>query len=323
LNEYARSTASAYQFQQLVAQALPNLLDSNEITQEPVLPDGLHPDFIVMLSDGTHAIVETKLITPTTQHRIRNAIRQLLDYADRYEQINGLTPRLFLAVPEVLSDRYRDLLASEHIDLIDGPAIRRAAAESDYPPFLARDEDAQPESLTTAAQNLLDGLDKILPGKKQWSHYQNHMRDTLAFLLCPPLNLPITESANISGINRRDIILPNYAPGEFWAYMRSCYEAHYIVVDAKNYSNKVSKNAVLQLANYLSPHGAGLFGVIATRTGDDRGAEITRREQWLLHRKMIVILNDEDVRQMIKFRATDIDPAEVIRQRIEDFRLGF
>jgi hypothetical protein len=85
--------------------------------------------------------------------------------------------------------------------------------------------------------------------------------------------------------------------------MRTHYGAHYVVVDAKNYRGDVPKNAVLQVANYLSAHGAGLFGVIACRNGGDRSAEITRREQWALHRKMIVIINDDDdLRQMISNR---------------------
>jgi hypothetical protein len=94
--------------------------------------------------------------------------------------------------------------------------------------------------------------------------------------------------------------------------MRTHYGAHYVVVDAKNYRGDVPKNAVLQVANYLPAHGAGLFGVIACRNGGDRSAEITRREQWALHRKMIVIINDDDdLRQMISNKASGVNPCDV------------
>jgi hypothetical protein len=52
-------------------------------------------------------------------------------------------------------------------------------------------------------------------------------------------------------------------------------------------------------------------------------AEVTRREQGVMHRKMIVILNDTDMRQMFKTHADGQDAAEVVRQKIEDCRLGF
>jgi hypothetical protein len=38
---------------------------------------------------------------------------------------------------------------------------------------------------------------------------------------------------------------------------------------------------------------------------------------------MVVVLNDADLRQMFGFSAAGQDPSEVIRQKIEDFRLGF
>ena len=95
------------------------------------------------------------------------------------------------------------------------------------------------------------------------------------------------------------------------------------MVDAKNYTGNVKKKEILQIANYLSLHGAGQFGIVISRTGGDKSAELTRREQWIIHRKMIVLLNDDDMRQMISLRAANVDPAELIRQKIEDFRLGF
>jgi len=41
-----------------------------------------------------------------------------------------------------------------------------------------------------------------------------------------------------------------------------------------------------------------------------------------MHGKLIVGLHDDDVRQMVRTRLADNDPAELVRQKIEDFRLG-
>jgi hypothetical protein len=46
------------------------------------------------------------------------------------------------------------------------------------------------------------------------------------------------------------------------------------------------------------------------------------REQWVQHNKLIIGLDDEDVRQMLTTKMAAGDPAELIRQKIEDFRLG-
>jgi len=100
------------------------------------------------------------------------------------------------------------------------------------------------------------------------------------------------------------------------------YGADYIVVDAKNYKNAVSKTQVLQIANYLKPHGAGLFGVIVSRNGVDRGGELTIREQWMANRKMIIVLTDSDMEAMLLAASSGGQPDKVIGQVIQDFRLS-
>jgi hypothetical protein len=46
------------------------------------------------------------------------------------------------------------------------------------------------------------------------------------------------------------------------------------------------------------------------------------REQWVHYSKLIVGLSDEDVVQMVRIKTGGGDPAELVRQKIEDFRLG-
>lgn len=106
-------------------------------------------------------------------------------------------------------------------------------------------------------------------------------------------------------------------------HVRNTYEAHFVVVDAKNYSGPVKKRAVIDIGNYLTKHGTGLFGILVTRNSSDRGADITRREQWFMHQKLIIIINDDDLRQMWTMAENGDDPAQHILQKIEDFRIAF
>lgn len=68
--------------------------------------------------------------------------------------------------------------------------------------------------------------------------------------------------------------------------------------------------------------GLGLFGMTITRKGMDRAGAYTCREQWMLHNKMIITLNDSDVLQMLESKKMGADPEDLVRQKIEDFRLG-
>jgi hypothetical protein len=81
------------------------------------------------------------------------------------------------------------------------------------------------------------------------------------------------------------------------------------------------KREILQVANYLNPRGTGLFALIVARKEPDETARWICREQWVLHGKLIVGLGDDDVTQMVRTKMAGNDPAELIRQKIEDFRL--
>ncbi|MCX0450289.1 hypothetical protein, partial [Aeromonas veronii] len=140
---------------------------------------------------------------------------------------------------------------------------------------------------------LLDRLKSYKPGRKDCYLYQSLVGDILEHIFSPPLNKPLPELSDKIKANRRDFIMPNYSSEGFWYYIREKYSADYIVVDAKNYSRKVKKNDVLQIANYLKPHGVGKFGLIFSRNGGDAtGCEHTLREQWMVHEKMIIVLDD-------------------------------
>jgi hypothetical protein len=81
--------------------------------------------------------------------------------------------------------------------------------------------------------------------------------------------------------NRRDYILPNYAlDGGFWQFMRNHYSAHYVVAEVKNVRGRgPGKRRILQVANYLNPHGTGLFALVVARREPDDTARWVCREQ--------------------------------------------
>jgi hypothetical protein len=179
-----------------------------------------------------------------------------------------------------------------------------------------------PQADSHVGARLVEHLTKTRVGKADWPLYQKLCGNILSYLFCPPLEVPVLESRTASGVNRRDIVLSNYAVDGFWRFMHRAYQAEYVVVDAKNLAQRVRKGEVLQLANYLSFAGTGLFGMILTRKGEEPSSVEVRREQWRTHRKMILVLSDIDIHQMISNRRAGVGAEEVVRQHIEELRLS-
>lgn len=266
-------------------------------------------------------MVECKRTAFFTERRLREAIAQIHAYSKA-----GHFDAYALAFPGRLSPELQQILASEKIELWDIDFIAGTFAEqikdSPHSNFKSLFLSVVPVDERSQETKLLEKIKACQPGKTDWSDYQRIIGQVFERLFCPPLQAPLSESADAARINRRDFVFPNYADTGFWRFLREMYKADYIVVDAKNYKMAVGKHQILQIANYLKPHGAGMFAIIATRVGADRAAFLTIREQWMAHHKMILVLDDESLKAMLLAASSGGDATKVIGQLIEDFRLS-
>jgi hypothetical protein len=264
-------------------------------------------------------IIECKGQSVLSGPRLVSVIAQLSDYA----KIGG-EARVVLAFPGRASDQALQEFAQRGIEVWDIDKIADLfgdqIAATDDPYFTALFLNTRARA--TPQEKFINELKGCPAGHDGWVDYQKLIGRILSDLFCPPLALPLEEHADATRANRRDFVFPNYAPDGFWQFVRTRYSADYIVVDAKNGKGKITKTHVLQIANYLKEHGVGTFGIILCRDGIEAGAKVTMREQWLLHNKMIIALNDSDLENMLLAKAAGGEPTTVISDRIQEFRLS-
>lgn len=265
--------------------------------------------------------IEIKYTTAMTIDRIKFII-------DRFKPIKEINRNIkcVLLFPGKLTERVSQLLVENNIEIWDIEYItthfKNEIVQTDHPIFKALFTNSINSYDKNEEYILIEKLEACKPGKENWSGYQKLIGEILSFLFSPPLLQPLSEKSDALKVNRRDFIFPNYCDTGFWAYLRSRYCADYIVVDAKNYNQKVTKKEILQMANYLKCHGTGLFGMIIARYGISESAIYTLREVWAIEKKLIIILQDNDIEQMLLEKISKRDPENVIRQKIEDFRLS-
>jgi hypothetical protein len=168
---------------------------------------------------------------------------------------------------------------------------------------------------------LIESLKEINPGKVDWSKFQHKIFEILEYLFCPPLEIPHYELADFDSRNRRDIIFENDSNVGFWRTIREFYQGFYIVVDAKNYSKPLTKRPIIDISHYLKSYGCGLFGMIICREGSGGASEHAIKEQWIGSKKMIIVLSDEDLIEMLNIKKEGGAPDQIIRKKIADFRM--
>lgn len=278
-------------------------------------------DITARSKDGKTWLIECKNASSFTPDRMHQAIQQI----ESYKSVTNFD-RYVLAFPGLMSEGQTASLSSHGIESWDAHTLaKKFKSEIEavpHPIFHMLLASMGPATRETPEQAFIEKLKACKGGKEFWSDYQKLIGQILEHLFCPPLETPISELSDHDGVNRRDWIIPNYADQGFWNFVREKYHADYIVIDAKNYKAQISKNQVLQMANYLKIHGAGMFAIVVTRVGADKSALLTIREQWMANRKMILVLNDEDIEAMLLAKSASGNPEKVIGQAIERFRLS-
>lgn len=251
-------------------------------------------------------IVETKSPLAMTEQGIESAIRQLKYYRDIYPDAHFI-----LAVPTVFAEEYRQRVRAAGFTLWDSETLRLDIPDGSLPVNAVQD----------IYDELIDKLKNCQPGFENWQVYQKLVGEILAALFCPPLDAISEQNSDANRANRRDFIILNYADCGYWPYLQHRYKAEFIVVDAKNSAKKVEKKDILQVAYYLKEKGAGLFGLIFSRCGVNESAERHLQDIWQNENKMIIVLNDSDVEQMLLSRQSGNDPCRLIIEKIQEFRL--
>ncbi|MUG85699.1 HNH endonuclease [Paenibacillus timonensis] len=269
--------------------------------------------------NGETLLIECKAASTFSDRRLDDVIKQLLIYQ------NSTPKKRVLAFPGELTalqmDRISDLKWLEVWDLNKIAALFSQQLKT-IESYELRDVLMSVHLEATIEDRLMQSLKSCIPGRANWSSYQKICTSIFEHLFCPDLGRPIVELSDTAKANRRDIIMANYCESGFWKFMANRYGADFIVVDPKNYSAKVTKDCVLQMINYLKAYGPGMFGIISSRKGPKESAVHTQREVWMAQSKLIIFIDDSDYEQMLLLKKNGNNPEEVIKQKIEDFRLG-
>lgn len=312
------------EFERFLAGILSAHPDYSDVRADPRIGQNLRPDLtVVRKRDRTkeRLVIEVKTAPFMRPNLIENTIRQIDTYRNA-----GSFDSAILVFPGRLRERDRAAFENARIEVWDLDHVATTFANE-----IQLDPDAplsrlfsQSESAPrrTEADRLIGRLRDCPAGKSHWVEFQRIVKDAFEYLFVPPLKRVIGESADASGANRRDVILPNHAPDGFWKSMQDTYKADYIVVEAKNYKHPIAKAPALQAANYLKPHGAGMFAIIVARNGVNRSSMEVIREQWTTYGKMIVPVTGDDIEEMLRMKGAGNSPEEFLVTVIRDFRLS-
>jgi hypothetical protein len=183
------------------------------------------------------------------------------------------------------------------------------------------DETLENTYVDNRAKTLLKELQICSSGKKMWREYESLIKDVFSYLFVPPLDNPDVHCRTIDGLEIRDLIFSNHAEDGFWKEIKTEYKGSYVVIEVKN-KEKPNQRDVLQLSDYLNEKHLGLFGILISRKLN-KPLEEKRRELYSNDHKMIVLLDDTDIQNMILKKSANEKPEDIIKRLIDTYRMSF
>jgi len=173
------------------------------------------------------------------------------------------------------------------------------------------------------AEQLTKELKGCKPGQANWRKYEQLGIRILRFLFIPPFKRVLEQSRTEAGDARRDAVLPNNQYSGFWQLIRDEFDSGHIVFEFKNYFTKTSKPQLNQLRLYLNKPTVGRFGLLFIRHTPSPQLLVARRRAYEESRILILILNDESVKQMLKMRTFTEHPENILEDLKIQFELSY
>jgi hypothetical protein len=208
-------------------------------------------------------------------------------------------------------------VARVEVERIDRYVSSKEAAAAQAQPSTSY---LDPSATCPESEALKHRLQVVPTGAEHASEYQRLILEILNFLFSPELIDGELEVRTVDGTERRDIIFTNDSDQSFWDYVRNEHSALLVMFETKNVSEVTSVH-LNQTATYLGDR-IGRLGFIVTRNPPREPA--LKKAYSVFNdstpRKVILILSDQDLNQMLDMKCQGRDPMRYVQSLYRAFR---
>ena len=174
--------------------------------------------------------------------------------------------------------------------------------------------------------DLAKALDDCPVGNAGWKQFEDICTEILEYLFMPALEKPIEQAHTYSGVNRRDMVLPNRNIEEGntqaeknWHLLYRELDARMILFEYKNYNaTEIGHEEVIQSANYLT-QPMGRLGIIVGSKLPNESAHRQRNTIYSNQHKVILFLTKDHLKEMLDIKLRGEEPSNLIVDLVELF----
>ncbi len=185
-----------------------------------------------------------------------------------------------------------------------------------------------PPSISTVERDLaierglLNDLENLPKGNEAWSAYEELCYRILHHLFSNHLEGWCNQQRTDDGLNRFDCVCRIKPATAFWQFLIDQLNSRYIIFEFKNYKEKIRQGEVLTTEKYLFEKALRRVAVILTRAGANQSAKAAIQGAMREHGKLMLVINDGQVRKMIEKKIKGGDPSDLLFGVVDEFLMS-
>jgi hypothetical protein len=177
-------------------------------------------------------------------------------------------------------------------------------------------------ALDTKGSDLSQRLQSTPQGKKAWKAYEDLCEEILRYLFPHDLHGWEKQQRTDDGLNRFDLICRLRPTTDYWRFLIDHLNSRYILFEFKNYSTYITQGQILTTEKYLLEKALRKVAVILTRLGWDKGAYSMVQGAMREHGKLMLIINDAVLIEMLEMKQRGEDPTDRLFELTDQFLLS-
>jgi len=176
------------------------------------------------------------------------------------------------------------------------------------------------KALVYESEVLQAELQSVQPGSKMFQQYEDVCMRILKYLFADYLERFRSQEKTINGCHRRDLICRIASNSSFfWHLLRESFEAYLLTFEFKNYNHLVKQNDIMITSKYLCHKARRTSAIILSRHGADANALEEARGILREDNKLILVLDDDHIMQMLSRKKRGSDPTDILSDFADDF----
>lgn len=170
------------------------------------------------------------------------------------------------------------------------------------------------------SEKLIKKLENIEPGREMFSEYEKICIQILKYLFSDDLALWRFQEKTDEDLYRYDMIckIKNDINKDFWNIIENYFKTKYIIFEFKNYGKKISQKEIVITEKYLYKQALRSVSIIISRKGLNDNAQKVKRGILRENGKLIIDLNDEDLKKMIDLVYRGDSATDYLSEKLDD-----